>query len=122
MNAEANEAPTLEEAVQRIAVFAERMTQHHEQQGFGEARSWRLVVHEARRSLGLDPVLTAPAGEPLDRRPANDELERLIRRSRLVREGSTDLALETLDAHELLGQLAAELLLWRHSHPNDLPG
>ncbi|GGI07896.1 hypothetical protein [Egicoccus halophilus] len=122
MNEEASEAPTLEEAVQRIAIYAERMTQHHERQGFGEARSWRVVVHEARRALGLDPVLTAPAGEPLERRPDNDELERLIRRSRLVRQGSTDLALDPLDAHGLLGQLAAELLLWRHSHPTDLPG
>lgn len=115
------DAAVLERAVQRIAAYAAGMAEHCEQQGFGEARSWRVVLHEAQQVLGQQSPADAPTTQPKERQPSNDELERLIKRSRFVRGGDGDLALQQADAHDLLGRLADELLLWRHSHPGDLP-
>jgi hypothetical protein len=121
MGAEDEAVSQLGDALERIAFYAEGMAQPYEQHGFGEARSWRVIVRHAREALGRDGLGHTPSGERRQRTPTDEELERLIRRSQLVSAGKTDLALEPVDVYELLGQLAAELLLWRHSHPSDLP-
>lgn len=122
MHAEAHDVQRLVQAVQRIATYAEGMTLHYEQQGIGEARSWRVILHYAEEALGRQPRPGPPAGEPLERAPTDAELERLIRRCELLRNGAADLALPPAETHELLERLATDLLLWRHSHPGELPG
>jgi hypothetical protein len=123
MTREPREADELAAALERIAVYAEGMTRHYQQQGFGEVRSWRMIVHYARSVLDPNgPPLPTTAPDPVEREPANDELERLLVRCRLLRDGADELALPSAQAHELIEQLAKELLLWRHSHPDDLPG
>lgn len=99
------------------------MVRHHEQDSFGEARSWRMVVHHAREALDPDETLLATSDrEPPVRAPTDEELERLVRLCRLVEQEGSALALPAGGAHELIGRLAGELLLWRHSHPNELLG
>ena len=117
-----SETEELTRALQRIAAYAAGMVRHCEQHSFGEARSWRVVVHHARDALDLDEEGPDGAVRTPHRTPTDDELERLIRRCRLHRKGDADVALPPLEAHELLQRLADELLLWRRSHPDDLPG
>jgi hypothetical protein len=122
MGAEDEAVSRLGDALERIAFYAEGMVQHYEQHGFGEARSWRVIVRHAREALGRDGFDYAPSSERRQPTPTDEELERLIRRCRLQRPGNSEFALATDEAHERLEQLGTELLLWRHSHPNDLPG
>lgn len=111
-------------ALSRILAYASGMVVHHEREGFGDARSWRVVAAEARQVLGPDeaPPRTTDADAPIERAPTDDELERLLLRCRAVKRGKVDLGLPAHEAHELIERLTAELLLWRHSHPSDLPG
>jgi hypothetical protein len=111
------------DALEKIAIYAEGMMRHYEQHGFGEARSWRIIVITARRALGEDPTPTAGrGGEPAEREMTDDQLERLLRVCRAEPRRASGPLFEPDEVPGLIEQLVEELLLWRRGHPEDLPG
>lgn len=119
MTDETDDRYALRDVLRRIARYASGMVTHYEHEGFGEARAWRLIANEVATVLDVEPPTAA--GDPPARAPTDDELERLIHRCRYVKNDSLGLALSMDEAHSLLERLAGELLLWRRSHPDDLP-
>jgi hypothetical protein len=81
------------------------------------------VVTTARTALGVDPTpLSGHEQELAEHETTDDQLERLLQHCRAHRRSGSGPVLDPDEVPQLIERLAEELLLWRRSHPGELPG